>query len=339
MAMIKHSAKALATMLFLVAPLITEGASEVATELRLSHQVPVQHVIGQMINTWAEAIERESAGLIQVKTFPGNQLMRTKSHLAGVARGHIEAALISNHDWGQTVPSMGIFSRPYGFDDYYDFKAFLANPAMNSLDQDLADKHLINLGWIWVTNTVGLTSNNHPLITPSDFNSLKIRGLNALPNAALAGLGAAPVSISGGEVYQALQSNLIQAAITTLQAVYARRYDEVQGWCVVSPMFMWAFSVTVNKSWWDSLSPAQQEIVRRHTQNLEQQSIAASREELASLPKKIIDRGMKLHVLTQGEIALQKQFLLPAWEQYFLAHSGYQGERLLNAYKQWMRNQ
>lgn len=335
---IKPSLKPLSILVFLMMPLIGQGASDAAIELRLSHQVPVQHVIGQLINTWAEGIERDTAGAIHVKTFPGNQLMRTKGHVAAVARGHIEAALISIHDWGQTIPSMGIFSRPFGFSDYQDFKAFLANPAMASLDQNLADKHLINLGWVWVTSTVGITSNHHPLITPSDFSTLKIRGLNALPNAALTGLGASPVSISGGEVYQALQSNLIQAAVTTLQGVYARRYHEVQDWCVMSPLFMWAFSITVNKPWWDMLSQAQQAVVRQHTQRLELQSVVASREELASLPGKIQAMGMKLHLLTEGEIALQQHYLLPAWEQYFLAHSGSQGAHLLSAYQQWMAN-
>ncbi len=306
--------------------------------LRLSHQVPAQHWIGRIIDEWVKAIETESGQNIDVKTFPGNQLMRSKSHMASVARGHIEAALIANHDWGQTIPAMGIFSRPFGFTNYEAFKSFLAQPAMTTLTQDFADKNMLNLGWIWVTGTVGITSHYKPLVAPSDFNNIKIRGVNSLPNAALVGLGAAPVSISGGEVYQALQTHLIQAAVTTLQGVYARRYDEVQEWCVKSPMFIWVFSLTVNKPWWDRLSPYQQAVIQQHSRILEQQSVENSYRELSSLPERIRERGMKLHNLTENEIEILKQYTIPAWEKTFLQQAGNQGTVLLNAYRYWQLN-
>ena len=307
----------------------------VAEELRLSHQVPAQHTIGQMMNAWAQGIEQDTHGEIDVKIFHGNQLVRTKSHISSVARGHLEAALISNHDWGLTVPSMGIFSRPFGFKNHADFKSFLHHPAMSSLDQTLADKKMVNLGWLWVTNTVGVTSNHSPLISSADFAGVKIRSLNSLSNTIFESLGAIPVSLSGGEVYQALQSSLVQAAVTTLQGVYLRRYNEVQEWCVVSPLFIWGFSITVNKDWWDALSPEQQHILKQRTALLEQQSVAASLKELATLHDDIAARGMKVHVLTDSEIAHQIEVSLPAWESAFLQQAGPAGREILGAYNDW----
>lgn len=306
-----------------------------AEELRLSHQVPAQHMIGKMMDDWAQGIEQDTQGDIDVKVFHGSQLVRSKSHISAVARGHLEAALISNHDWGQTLPAMGIFSRPFGFKDYTEFKAFLSHPAMSSIEQSLADKNMVNLGWVWVTNSVGVTSNDKPLVTPTDFNGLKIRSLNRLSNTLFESLGAIPVSLSGGEVYQALQSSLVQAAVTTLQGVYLRRYNEVQEWCVVSPLFIWAFSITVNKDWWEALTLQQQTTLQRHTAELEQQSIIASTRELATLQNDITARGMKVHVLSDAEIARQLEVSLPEWEGAFLQQSGSLGSDVLEAYNNW----
>lgn len=303
--------------------------------LRLSHQVPPQHAIGQIVQQWADAIARDSHDEIDVSVFPSSQLIRSKGHLAAVARGHVQAALIGNHDWSRTVPAMGIFSQPFGFQTYQAFRSFLDLPAMTILEQRLADKNLLNLGWVWVTPLVGITSNQAPLIAPNDFDGVKIRGLNHLPNVAISALGASPVAISGGEVYPALQSHLIDAAITTLQGVYVRRYDEVQQWCVVSPLFFWAFSVTVNRTWWQGLTREQRSIIKRHTRHLEMQSYRVSQKELAGLPDNIRGRGMQLYTMTPQDIQQQQSLTQSAWEEAYINGAGQEGEALLKAYRTW----
>ncbi|NIB40517.1 TRAP transporter substrate-binding protein DctP [Pseudomaricurvus alkylphenolicus] len=302
--------------------------------LRLTHSVPGQMPIARLVDEWAQRIEQRAQGRLTIKIYPGNQLLRTKSMVPSVIRGHVNAAMISNLDWGLTIPEMGIFSLPFGFSGYEEFSDFLRSPALADSDM-FAPVGVHNLGWVWVTDNQGFTSNNGPLVTPEHFRQLKIRGMNPVINASLMALGAAPVSMSGGEAYQALETNLIQASVTTLPAVYRRRYFEVQDWCTISPLFVTVFSLVVNKQWWDQQDESVKQIISEEGRWLEQQSVLLAKREDASLPDMIASSGMQVYQQTKADIAVLRAQVMDEWRQSFLQTSGAKGLALLKHFEQW----
>ena len=59
--------------------------------------------------------------------------------------------------------------------------------------------------------------------------------------------------MSGSQVYQALQTGVIDAGLTDVSAAYSRKYYEVQEFGVVSPFFSVFFHIYVNPEWDDGL--------------------------------------------------------------------------------------
>src|SRR5690606_1832626 len=130
-------------------------------------------------------------------------------------------------------------------------KKFPGSEAAALLEEKLLEKGVRNVAWLFTTNASIFTSSNKPLIEIEDFKGVKIRGLNKLVDEALLALGAAPAAMPGSEVYQALQTGVIDAGLTDISAAYSRKYYEVQKYGTVTPFFTVYFHLYVNPDWFD----------------------------------------------------------------------------------------
>ena len=120
-----------------------------------------------------------------------------------------------------------------------------------------------SVGWFYITRESIFTSSKKPIVTLDDFKGVKIRGLNSLTDHALTAVGAAPSAMPGSEVYQALQSGVLDAGLTDLSAAYSRKYYEIQKFGTVAPYFTIFFHLYVNPQWWAKLTPAQRQAIER----------------------------------------------------------------------------
>src|SRR3546814_1497699 len=77
--------------------------------------------------------------------------------------------------------------------------------------------------------------------------------LNKLFDSGLSAMGAIPVSMPGSEVYQALQTRVIDAALTGVQAASSRKFYEVQDYGAATAIFVVFDNLVVNPEWWDGL--------------------------------------------------------------------------------------
>lgn len=320
-----------ASLLMFVFVAYAESSQQV---LRVSHGIPTQVPIGKLISGWADRVRSRAGDELHVVEFPSNQLLRAKSEVTAVSRGHVQSAIIANMSWGLTDPNIAGLLRPFSFGSYGEFTDFLDYANIES-SQHYADLGVRRLGWIWIGSQAGFTSNTEPLDSAKDFEDVKIRGLDGLINAALIDLGAAPVTMSGGEAFQALQTNLINASITTVQAVHQRRYFEVQDWCVVAPMYATAFGVYVNEAWWNAQSASVQRILKEETATLEAQSVLLSERELAELPELIRNSGMHYKTMAPKDVAILAAKVTASWDRAFIKETGADGERFLEKFTQW----
>ena len=300
------------------------------TDLRVSHQLPPKHHIAKQISAWGSDIEKYSNGSIKVKMFGANQAFGAKQNFPAVAKGDIDAAFSVNFQLGKTVPEMNVTLKPYSVTDLDVLKKWPGSKPASYLNNLLLKKGGRKVVWLFTTRMSAYTSKGKPLIKPSDFKGMKIRGLNKLVDGGLKALGAAPSAMSGSKVYNALQTGVIDAGLTDISAAYSRKYYEVQDHVTVSPLFSVFFHGYVNPKWYDGLTSAEKKAVADASSKAAAAAIEASETAAGKAPDQLRAKGMKVHIHSAKELADMKALMEPAFTKAFNAATKGNGQKLLD---------
>lgn len=298
-------------------------------EMRCSHQLPPAHHIAKVIDKWAAEIETLSDGEIDVQVFGANSLVGPRENIASVAKGNIECAFSINPQWGKTLPLMNVTLKPYAVTDLATLTAWPDSSAAAFLDEKLLEKGVQNAVWLFTTRMTAMTSDGAPLITPQDFQGVKIRGLNPVADEGLVAMGAAPSAMSGSKVYEALSTGVIDAGMTDIAAAYSRKYYEVQDHVTVVPLFSVFFHGYLNPAWYNGLSDAQKDAISKAGAKAAVWAVEASEEASAVAPDQLAEKGMKVHVQTPEEQAEWQAIMAPAFDKSFGDATGADGVKLL----------
>lgn len=308
--------------------------AQAAATMRLSHQYPPSHQVSRVIATFAETVKTRSNGAIDVQVYPAEQLARAAENFPGVARGAFEAAAAVNFQWGNTLPEMNAVTLPYVFSQLERIQKFPGSDAAKLLESLLEKRAVKNLMWLYTTRQAIFTSGKKPLIAVDDFKGMKIRGLNALTDNGLAAAGAAPSSMPGPDVPQALQSGVLDAGLTDVSAAVSRRYYEIQKFGTVAPWFCVFTHVYVNPRWFAGLKPEHRAIIEAAAREAEQQQIPITEKVAEDAVVELKAKGMALHLQTEAETEAWTKVMQPPVIQAFLKLAPENGQRVLDLLKQ-----
>ena len=297
--------------------------------MRISHQMPPGHHTAQNLEQFAKDVKAATKDRVEVQIFGAAQLFKPNQHHPAVASGKIEAAIMLNFQWGGTIPEMSVSVIPYLMTSVAKQKAFINSPAAKLLDAKMEAKGVKNIAWIVDTNDGIFTSNNKPLVTPADFAGLKIRGLNKLFDAGLEAMGASPSAMPGSEVYQALQTGVLDAAITGTKAAYSRKYYEIQKFGVSSNIILAFDNLVVNPAWWNGLPDDLRKAIQAQADKAVRRSIRTTDGVPPEDIKILNENGMKAIALTKAQEQVMANAMQPAVKKEFLRATAPDGVKLL----------
>jgi C4-dicarboxylate-binding protein DctP len=293
------------------------SGANAAETMRCSHQLPPGHHIAKVIDQWAAEVESASGGEIDVEIYGANSLVGAKENIVSTAKGDIECAFSVSFQWGKTLPIMTVTVAPFAFQDLDIWRKWPKSEAAAFLTEKLREKGVQNAVWLFTTNSSVFTSKGKSLIAPGDFEGMKIRGLVPAFDASLAALGAAPVSMSGGEVYQALATGVIDGGLTDVAAAVSRKYYEVQDHFTVVPVISVYFHGYMNPAWYDALSDNAKAAIATAGEKAALWAIDASVEASASAPDELREKGGVVHIATPEEIKALEDVMRPAFDAAF----------------------
>jgi C4-dicarboxylate-binding protein DctP len=317
----------------LVALLFSASAAAQTTVMRISHQVPPAHHMTRLLESFAADVKARTNGQVEVQLFGSEQLAKAAENFPQVARGNIEAAMSVNFQWGTTIPEMSVTLIPYAMGDLERIKRFPTSDARKFLDEKLAARGVKSVAWLYITRETIITSAKKPIVALDDFRGVKIRGLNTLTDNALTAAGAAPSAMPGSEVYQALQSGVLDAGLTDLSAAYSRKYYEVQKFGTVGPIFTIYFHMYVNPAWYAKLSPAHRSAIEAAAAKAEQDAIGVTEATAAAALKDLQARGMTIHVQSAQEQAAWRAVMEKPVVDAFLKSAPEGGARAIELMK------
>jgi TRAP-type C4-dicarboxylate transport system substrate-binding protein len=289
--------------------------------LRISHQLPPAHHIARLVEQFAADVQERTEGRVEVQIFGANQAYAPDQNHPAVARGQVEAALSVNFQWGNTIPELNVVTIPYFFTDLQRVENFPGSELAGILEDKLLERGVRNIAWLFTTRQSIFTSGNKPLISLEDFQGVKIRGLNRLVDQGLIAAGAATAAMPGSEVYQALQTGVIDAGLTDVSAAYSRKYFEVQDYGTVAPFFSVYFHLYVNPAWWDGLDAALREAIQAAAAQAEQDAIPLTETTAEEAIEQLQAEGMQIHIQTPEEIEAFTAVMQPPVMDAFLESS------------------
>ncbi|MBA3448326.1 MAG: TRAP transporter substrate-binding protein DctP [Pseudaminobacter sp.] len=303
--------------------------AQAAELMRCSHQLPPAHHIAIVVDKWAAEVEKLSEGEIDVQVFGADSLVKANDNILAVAKGDIECAFSLNFQWGKTLPLMNVTVGPYTMSSIEAWKKWPTSEAAAFLEGKLAEKGIKNIAWMFQTNVSVFTSKGKALTSPADFQGLKMRGLGPAFDRGLIAMGASTVSMPGSEVYQALATGVIDAAITDVAAAYSRKYFEVQDHMTVVPVLAAYLHGYVNPAWHDGLTDKSKAALKQAGEAASGWAIEESQKASADAPDQLREKGVTIHIATDEENEAFRAAMQPDFAKAFAEETGEDGEKLL----------
>ncbi len=152
------------------------------------------------------------------------------------------------------LPQFEVFDLPYIFPNRDVLHRVTLGPVGRDLFKLLEPKGFIGLGF-W-DNGFKMMSANRPLHMPADYKGMKMRIKSSkVLEAQTRALGALPQVLAFSEVYQALQTGVVDGAENTLPNFYTQKYNEVQKFLALTSHGYDGYAVIVNRKFWEGLPP------------------------------------------------------------------------------------
>lgn len=234
--------------------------------IRFAHADPADPYVAQkhaQALTFKALVESESGGRITVEVYPAGQLGGEREYLEAINLGTVEMGVASGAMAG-FFPEAMVFDIPYLFSSEAVAWKVLDGPMGEKISALLAEKtNMINLGY----GEVGFrhfTNNERPIHTPADMRGLNIRVQETPIYVRLVqSLGASPTPIPWPEVYSALDQGVVDGQENPVSTIdYAKLY-EVQRYLTLDGHTFGVDFTVINKRFFNSLSPEDQELLRR----------------------------------------------------------------------------
>jgi len=221
--------------------------------IKFSHVVATDTPKGQAAERFKEQAEKLTKGRVKVEVYPNSQLYKDKEELEALQLGAVQMLAPSLAKFGPLgVKEFEAFDLPYIFPSKAALYAVTEGPIGRGLLKKLEPKGITGLAY-W-DNGFKIMSANKPLHAPSDFRGLKMRIQSSkVLDAQMRALGANPQVLAFSEVYQALQTGVVDGTENPPSNMYTQKMHEVQKHLTVSNHGYLGYAVIVNKKFWDGL--------------------------------------------------------------------------------------
>jgi len=236
--------------------------------MRIGHlnpESPFESHSGAMTAVFKALVETGTNGAVTVELYPDGQLGQDSDVIQQVRDGIVESAISSAGGIAQHYPLVGVFDVPFAFPNIAVAHEVidLDNPFGAKLAADLEAKTGLKvLGLLDSGGFFAITNSERPIASVDDMDGLKIRTMT-LPTheTIISSLGGQPTPLPWAEVYTALQTGVADGQMNPIPIIAFAKFDEVQSYLTVTNHIITPYIWTVNKEFYDSLTPEEQAVV------------------------------------------------------------------------------
>ena len=284
--------------------------------IKFSHVVAPDTPKGKGADRFKQLVEERSKGRIKVEVYPNSQLYKDKEELEALQLGSVQMLAPSLAKFGPLgVKEFEVFDLPFLFKDDASFKAVTDGALGKDLFAKLETKGIQGMAY-W-DNGFHIMSANKPLHAVADFKGLKMRIQSSkVLDAQMRALGAIPQVMAFSELYQALQSGVVDGTEGVPSNFWTQKIFEVQKHITLSNHGHLAYAVIINKKFYDGLPADMRAIVDSSVKDATSYANAiASTENTISLDKIKASGKTTVYTLTPAESNEWKKALMPVHQE------------------------
>ncbi|MGA7999820.1 MAG: DctP family TRAP transporter solute-binding subunit [Bradyrhizobium sp.] len=223
--------------------------------IKFSHVVANDTPKGKGALKFKELAEKYTNGKVKVEVYPNSQLYKDKEEIEALQLGSVQMLAPSTAKFAPLgIKEFEALDLPWLFKDEDTYSKAMKGPVGKWLFQKLEAKGITGLAY-W-DNGFHMTSANRPLLEPADFQGLKVRiSGSKIADRYFRDLGAIPQIMAFSEVYQALQTGVVDSCENTPSNYLTQKFYEVQKDITVSYHAHLQYAVIVNSKFWSGLPP------------------------------------------------------------------------------------
>ena len=307
------------------------GQSVEPITIKFSHVVSADTPKGKAALHFKKLAEERTGGRVQVDVYANSQLYKDKEELEALQLGAVQMLAPTFSKFGPLgVREFEVFDLPYLFNDMAEAKKITQGSVGRSLLAKLDPKGVIGLTF-WDNAFKHMTANT-PLRLPEDYQGLKMRIQSSkVIDMQMRQLGALPQVMAFSEVYQGLQTGVVDGQENPSTNIYTQKFHEVQKHMSLTGHGYHGYVVIVNKPFWQRLPPD----IRTQLEGAMNDASAyfttlAAEEENQALAGIRASGKIDVHTPTAQEAEALRTALLPVQEKMKDRY----GEDILNAIHQ-----
>jgi C4-dicarboxylate-binding protein DctP len=233
--------------------MVGPAAADAPIVIKFSHVVAADTPKGKAADKFKELAEKYTDGKVKVEVYPNSTLYKDKEELEALQLGAVQMLAPSVSKFGPIgIKEFEVFDLPYLLPDSKNVRKVTDGPLGTKLLKLLDPKGMTGLAY-W-DNGFKQMSANKKLIAPADYKGLKFRIQSSkVLEAQFRALGAIPQVMAFSDVYQALQTGVVDGQENTWSNMYTQKMHEVQKYATVTNHGYIGYVVVVNKKFWDGL--------------------------------------------------------------------------------------
>jgi TRAP-type C4-dicarboxylate transport system substrate-binding protein len=249
------------------APALIRSAHAATRTLKISHQFPGGTIDqgdfrDRLVRRFAAEVQKRTNGELAFEIYPGSSLMKTVAQFSALRRGALDLSAYPLAYAGGEIPEVNIGLMPCLVTTYEQGMAWKTQSIGQELTALLEKRGVKILTWVWQAG--GTASRTTPVVQPDDVKGLKVRGGSREMDLMLKQAGGIISSVPSNEIYAAMQTGTLDAAVTSSTSLISFRLEEISKaitsgkngsfWFMLEPLLM-------SKQVFDSLPADQQKVI------------------------------------------------------------------------------
>src|SRR3954451_739412 len=296
--------------------------AEAAGSLKISHQFPGGTIDqgdfrDRLCRRFAQDVEKRTGGALKFDVYPNSSLVKVNSQFSALRRGALDLSLVPISYSGGEVPETNIGLLPALVPSYDVGSRWKTAEVGKLVTQMLSDKGIYIVSWIWQAG--GVASRSKPLVTPDDAKGMKVRGGSREMDMMFKNAGASVLSLPSNEIYAAMQTGAMDAALTSSTSLISFRLEEVSKhltsgrgrsyWFMLEPLL-------ISKQIFEKLPKPQQDAIMAVGADLEKFAIDSAKADDNGVAAVYQKAGAKVYDLDDATLAKWQQIARPVWKDY-----------------------